>query len=153
MLKNHLLNTKKESKNLNKLNKACFQHDMAYREFKDLAKRTASYKVLRDKAFNFVKNPKHDGYQSGITWIAYKFVYKSEIMSDKQLAEELHKLIIKKFVKQKVYSHFKDNIWGTELADMQLINKFNKIIRFLLCVIDIHRRYTWVVLLKDKKGY
>ena len=67
MLKNHLLNTKKESKNLNKLNKACFQHDMAYRELKDLAKRTASYKVLRDKAFKFVKNPKHDGYQSVIT--------------------------------------------------------------------------------------
>ena len=54
-----------------------------------------------------------------------------------QLAEELHKPIIKKFKKRKVYSAFKDNIWGADLADMQLISKFNKGFRFLLCVIDI----------------
>ena len=54
-----------------------------------------------------------------------------------QLAEELHKPIIKKLKKRKVYSGFKDNIWGSDLADMQLLSKFNKGFRFLLCVIDI----------------
>ena len=46
----------------NELDKACFQHDMAYGDFKDLARRTASDKVLRDKAFKIAKNPKYDGY-------------------------------------------------------------------------------------------
>ena len=70
----------------------------------------------------------------------------------KQLAEELHKPIIRKFKKRKVYSTFKDNIWGVDLADMQLLSKYNKGIRFLLCVIDIFSKYAWVVPLKDKKG-
>ena len=69
-----------------------------------------------------------------------------------QLAEELHKSIIKKFKKRKVYSAFKGNIWGADLADMQLISKCNKGFRFLLCVIDIFNKYAWVVPLKDKKG-
>ena len=51
-----------------------------------------------------------------------------------------------------MYLGFKDNIWGTDLADMQLISKFNKGYRFLLCVIDFFCKYAWVVLLKDKKG-
>ena len=54
--------------------------------------------------------------------------------------------------KKRVYSSFKDNIWGADFADMQLISKFNKGIRFLLCVIDIFSKYEWVVPLKDKKG-
>ena len=54
--------------------------------------------------------------------------------------------------KRKIYSGIKDYIWGADLADMQLINKFNKGFRFLLCVIDIFSKYTWVVPLKDKKG-
>ena len=69
---------------------------------------------------------------------------------NEQLPEELHKPIIKKFKKRKVYSEFKDNIWGADLADMQLISKFNK--GFLSCVIDIFIKYAWVVPLKDKKG-
>ena len=71
---------------------------------------------------------------------------------NEQLAEELHKPIIKKFKKRKVYSSFKDNIWVTDLADMQLISKFNKGFRFLLCVIDIFSKYTWIVPLKHQKG-
>ena len=67
------------------------------------------------------------------------------------LAEELHKSIIRK-LKKKVYSRFKGNIWGVYLADIQLISKFNKEFRFLLCVIDIFGKYAWVVPLKDKKG-
>ena len=68
------------------------------------------------------------------------------------LAEELHKSIIRTFKKRAVYSGFKDNIWGADLADMQLISKFNKGFRFLLCVINIFSKYAWVVPLKDKKG-
>ena len=71
---------------------------------------------------------------------------------NEQLAEELHKPIIRKFKKRKVYSTFKDNIWGVDLTDMQLLSKYNKGIRFLLCVIYIFSKYTWVVPLKDKKG-
>ena len=68
------------------------------------------------------------------------------------LAKEVHKPIIRKFNKRTVYSGFKDNIWGADLADMQLISKFNKGFRFLLCVVDIFSKYAWVVPLKDKKG-
>ena len=68
------------------------------------------------------------------------------------LAEELHKPVIRKFKKRTVYSGFKDNIWDADLADTQLITKFNKELRFLLCVIDIFSKYAWVVPLKDKKG-
>ena len=78
--------------------------DMAYGDFKDLSRRTASDKVLRDKAFNIAKNPKYDGYQRGLASTFYKFFDKksegSGIVNNKeniQLAEELHKPIIKKF--------------------------------------------------------
>ena len=67
----------------------------------------------------------------------------------------INQLLKKKFKKIRVYSLFKDNVWGVGLADMQLINKFNKGTRFLLCVIDIFSivsKYSWVVTLKDKKG-
>ena len=74
------------------------------------------------------------------------------IPKNKQLADEFHKQIIRKFEKRKVYSTFKDNIWGADLADMQLLSKYNKGITFLLCVIDIFSKYAWVVPLKDKKG-
>ena len=65
--------------------------------------------------------------------------------------EELHKPIIRKFNERKVHSLFIDNIWGADLSDMQLISKFNKGFRFLLCVIDIYSKYVWVIPLKDKK--
>ena len=70
---------------------------------------------------------------------------------NQQLAEELHKPIIRKFEKRKVHAAFKNNIWGADLADMQLLSKYNKGIRFLLCVTDIFSKYAWVVPLKDKK--
>ena len=121
---------------------------MAYGDFKDLERRTASDKVLRDKAFNIAKDPKYDGYQRGLASMVYKFfdkkskgsgVANNEIKQKLQLAEELHKPIIRNFKKRAVYFGFKDNIWGAYLADMQLISKFNKRFRFkfLLCVIDI----------------
>ena len=97
----------------NELDKACFQHDMAYGDFKELPRRTASDKVLRDKAFSIAKNPKYDGYQRGLSSMVYNFFGKmsasltdksakrggvnNEIKQNEELAEELHKTIIKKF--------------------------------------------------------
>ena len=88
---------------------------------------------------------------SGVATLANKSAIKS-VPQNEQLAEEFHKLIIKKFEKRKVYSASKDNIWGADLSDMQLISKFNKGFRFLLCVIEIFSKYAWIVPLKDKKG-
>ena len=140
--------------------KACFQHDAAYSDSKDLAKRTQSDKVFKDKAFAIANNPKYDGYQRGLASIVYKsFDNKSKgtdsktvIGENQQLANELHKPIIRKFKKRKVYSSFRDNIWGFHLAGMQLISKYNKGIRYLLCAIDLFSKYAFVVPLKDKKG-
>ena len=77
---------------------------------------------------------------------------KNEIKQNRQLANELHKPIIRKFKEIKVYSSFKDNIWGADLADMQLVSKYNKGIRYILCAIDLFSKYAFVVPLKDKKG-
>ena len=149
----------------NELDKACFQNDMSYGDFKDLAKRTAADKVLRDKAFKIASDQKHDGYQRGLASMVYKFFDKNSQGSglvnnnnnnnnkeNIQLTNKLHKPIIGKFKKRKVYSSFKDNIWGVDLADMQLLSIFNKGFRFLLCVIDIFSKYPLVIPLKDKKG-
>ena len=110
---------------------------------------------IRNKAFNIAKDPRYDGYQRGLASMVYKFFDKKTagsgieyIPQNEQLAEELHKPIIRKFKKIKVYSTFKDNFWGADLADMQLISKFNK----GLSVIDSFSKYVWVVPLKDKKG-
>ena len=114
----------------NELDKACFAHDAAYSDSKDLTKRTVADKILRDKAFNIAKDPKYDGYQRGLASVVYKF-FDSKIASpdkksrgsgaehvntkltpqNQQLAKELHKPIIKKFEKRKVHTAFKDNIW------------------------------------------
>ena len=91
----------------NELEKACFEHEMAYGDFKDVLRRTASDKVLRDKAFNIAKNPKYDGYQKGLASMVFKFFNKKSKGSgvniplelNEQLAKELHKPIIKKFKK------------------------------------------------------
>ena len=86
------------------MDKACFEHDVAYGDFKDLAKRTAADKVLRNKAFKIASDQKYDGYQIGLASMVYKFFDKnsqgSGISNNKeniQLADELHKPIIKKF--------------------------------------------------------
>ena len=132
---------------------------MAYGDFKDLGKRTAVDKVLRDKAFKIASDQKYDGYQRGLASMVYKFFDKKSQgkglpnnNENRQLANELHKPIITKFNKRKVCSSFKDNIWGVDLADIQLLSTFNKGFRFLLYVIDIFSKYAWVIPLKDKKG-
>ena len=109
----------------NKLDKACFPYDMAYGDFKDLTRRTASDKILRDKAFNIAKNPKYDGYQRGLASLVYNFfdkkttgeaatlawaetvatrnksAAKNKNISNAESAEELHKPIIETSIKEK----------------------------------------------------
>ena len=82
-----------------------------------------------------------------------KHVNTKLIPQNEQLVDELHKPIIRKFRKRKVYLAFKDSIWAADLADMQLLSRYNKGIRFLLWVIDIFSKYALVVSLKDKKRY
>ena len=115
---------------------------------------------MRDKAYNIASNPKYDGYQRGLASRVYKFFDKKSVgsgintikSSSSILADELHKPIIKKFEKRKVYSQFKDNIWGVDLTDMQSLSRKNKGIKYLLCVIDLYSKYAFVIPLKDKKG-
>ena len=137
------------------LDKACFQHDSAYADHKDLINRTKVDKVLKDKAYNIASNPEYDGYQRGLASVVYKFFDKkstgSGIASSSILADELHKPVIKKFNKRKVYSQFKDNIWGVDLADMQSLSRKNKGIKYLLCAINLYSKYVFVIPLKEKK--
>ena len=90
----------------NELDKAYFQDDLAYSKSKDLVKRMQTDKFLRDKAFKIANKPKYDGYQRGLALMAYKFFDKKS--------------------KRKVYSSFRDNIWGVDLADMQPLNNIRK---------------------------
>ena len=103
--------------------------------FKDLNRRTATDKVLCDKAFNI------NEYERRLALMVYKFLIKKPLvvvlkMKILLIAEELRKPITRKSNKRKAHSPFTDNIWGADLADMQLISKFNKGFRILLCVID-----------------
>ena len=137
------------------LDKACFQYDMSYNKFKDLDERTQSDIFLKNKAFKIAINPKYNGYERGLASMVYKFFDKKSKgsgLKNQQLADKLHKPIIRKCKKRKVYSSFKDNIWGFDLADMQLVSKCNKGIRYLLCVFDLFSKYAWVAPLKDRKG-
>ena len=151
----------------NELDKACFQHDSAYVDHKDLINRTEADKVLRDKAYDIASNTEYDGYQRGLVSMAYKFFDKNSTSSGFKklknmarnssiLADERHKPIIRKLKKRKVYSQFKDNIWGgggrVELADMKSLSRKNKSIKYLLCAIDLYSKYAFVIPLKDKKG-
>ena len=91
---------------------------MAYGYFQDINRKTTADKVLHHKAF--------DKKSFGRT-------VKNKIISNKELTEESHKSIIKKFTKRKVHSAFIDKIWGADLVDMKLISKFKKEFRFVMC--------------------
>ena len=147
----------------NELDKTCFQHDSAYADHKDLINRTEADKVLKDKAYDIASNPKYGGYQRSLASMVYKFFdkkstgsgfkkLKNTARNSSILADELHKPIIRKLNKRKVYSQFKDNIWGVDLADMQSLSRKNKGIKYLLCAVDLYSKCAFVIPLKDKKG-
>ena len=165
----------------NELNKACFKHDAAYTKYKDVENRLTSDQKLENSAYDIASNPKYDGYQRDLASMVCKFFDSKVAPLDKKtmsgkgnanhtikhtakpsslehtennkiLAEELHKPVIKEFNKRKVYSQFKDNIWGVDLADMQSLSRKNKGIKYLLCAIDLYSKYAFVIPLKDKKG-
>ena len=99
-----------------------------------MVKITERDKVLRNKAFKVASNPGYNDNQRGLASMFYKFFDKASARSivkpipDQQLADELHKPIIRKFKKHKVYFSFKDNIWGTDLADMLLLGNMIKVL-------------------------
>ena len=115
---------------------ACFQHDSAYAKYKDRLNRKQSDIHLKSKALKIATDPRVNGYQRGLASMVYKSFNertkgsginnKENLLVNPQLAEEFHKPIIKNFKRRKVYSGFKDNIWGVDLADMQLISKYHK---------------------------
>ena len=136
----------------NELDKACFKHDAAYAKYKDVENRLISDQKLRNSAYDIASIPKYDGYQRGLASMVYKFFDSKVAPLDRKmsgkgnakstaepralertgnntiLAEELHKPVIKKFNKRKVYSQFRDNIWRVDLADMQSLSKKIKIL-------------------------
>ena len=104
------------------LNEACFVHEAAYSDSKDLPKRAILYRILKDRAYEFAINPKYDKYQRGLAVI------------------------------RKVYARFKDNIWTVDLAEMGSSSSENWGVKYLFCVIDVVTKYAWVKALKDKRA-
>ena len=102
----------------NRLDAACFQHDSAYNKYKDSLNRKQSDIVLKNKTLKIATDPKVNGYQRGLTAMFYKFFNERSKkiigsgIENKQLANERHKPISRKFKRRKVYSSHKDNIWG-----------------------------------------
>ena len=139
---------------------------MASGKSKDLAKRTQSEKVLRDKAFKIVSDPKYDGYQRGFVWMVYKIfdkkssgsgvaaslANKSATEPNYQLANELHRHIIRKSKRGRVYSSSRETIWVVDLADVQPLSKYKRGIKYLLWAINLVSKYGWVVPLKGNRG-
>ena len=142
------------------LGKACFQHDMAYGDFKDLTRRANSDKVLYDKAFDIAKNPNYDKYHRGFASMTCKFFNKKLLVAVLRMKFCLIKTQLKNHanqllenLKKEKYTHLLLTIFGcADLADIKLICKFNKELRFLLYVIDMLSKYAWITPLKDKKG-
>ena len=101
-------------------------------------------KILKDRAYQIARNCNYDGYQRALASMIYKFFDKkkgSDITVNEQLVEELHKPIIKKVKRRRVYTRFKGNIWAVDLAEMESLSTNNKIVKYLLCVIDVFTKY------------
>ena len=100
----------------NESDKACFVRDAAYSGSKDLAKRTISDKILRDRTYEIARNCGYDGYYRALTSMVFKFFHKKTgwgISVNEQLAKELHKPVIEKFERRKVYARFKDKRYSS----------------------------------------
>ena len=110
---------------------------------------------MKDRAYEIARSRGYYGYQRALASIAYKFFDKktgSVVSINEQLAKELHKPVIKKFKRRKVYVRFEDNMLEADLAEIQLLSSKNKNVKYLLCVIDFFTKYAWVKPFKDKKG-
>ena len=139
----------------NELAKAYFAHDAACSDSKDLGKRIISDKILKDRAYEIARNRGYDGYQRALVSMFYKLFDKkkrSAISVNEQLLKELHKPVIKKFNRKKVYVRFTDNTWAADIAEIESLSSKNKNVKYLLCIIDVFTKYAWVKPLKDKKG-
>ena len=139
-----------------------FQHDMNYGAYKNLPRKNAYHKVLHIKPVEIASNLQYDGYQRWLASIVYNFSTKN--LKALLLTQE-HRLLLKinkwlmnntspsvEDLRNAKYFFSRAKIWYTDLADIQLISKYNMEERFLLCVIDICSKYSWDVILKYKKG-
>ena len=97
---------------------------------------------MKDRAYGIAINPKYDRYQRGLATMVYNFFCVKE-----ELVQELHKPVIKKFKRRKVYRRFADNVWAADLSEMVLLSFKNRGVKYLLCMID-----AWVKSLKDKRS-
>ena len=137
----------------NKLGNDFFAHNAAYFDSKDIARRTNSDKILKDRGYEIARNGKYDGYQGTLASMVFKFFDKETgagVSVNKQL--DLHKSVLKKFKRRKIYAGFKDNIWTADLAEVGSLSSTNKTVKYLLYAIDALTEYAWVKPLKDKKG-
>ena len=129
-MNSYCLSFKRDTENINPKRLMMLSKCAICDNHKDLLNRTRADKILGDKAHTIASNPQYDGYQRGLASMVYKFFDSKVASPDKEtvgsgvnenikLANELHEPIIRNFNKRKVYSSFKDNIWGVDLADMQ----------------------------------
>ena len=110
---------------------------------------------MKDRAHKIAINPKYDGYKKQFASIVYKFFDKkpgSGASVNEEPVQELHKPVIKKFKKRKAYARFKDNIWAADVAEIKSLSSFNRGVKYLLNVIDVFIKYSWIKNLKDKKA-
>ena len=114
---------------------------------------------MKVKAYVIAKNLKYGGYQRRFANMVYRFFDKkkekkkktgSGASGNKELAKELHRPVIKKF-KRRVYPRFKDNIWAADLAEMGSLSSFNRGVKYLLSVINVFTKNTWVKPLRKKR--
>lgn len=128
---------------------------MVYGDFRDLTRRTVSDKVFRDKSFEIARNPNNDGYQRELSWMAYKVFNRkarqkgTRSSENQELASELDRPMSRKFERHKLYWSYRDDIWGADLEDLQLINKYNKRVTFLK-LNKLNHRFQWNTFQRDK---
>ena len=102
---------------------------------------------MKYRAYKIARNCNYHGYQTALPSRVYRLFDKkagSGISVNEQLAEELHKSVIKKLKRRKVYARFKDNIWAADLAEMESLSSKNKNVKYLLCVINAFTKYACV---------
>ena len=121
-------------------------YDAVYSDSKDLDIRTNSGNILKDRADESARNCGYDGYQRALASMIYKAfdkktgsqtiaTGKTRLSVEEQLAQELHKLVTKKFNRRKVYARFKGNISAADLTEIESLSSKNKNVKYLLCFI------------------